>query len=127
MGGTRHLSVFLPVTTMSIPMITVPWDTAVTTTTPIRSRNSPTMRRGLMGALGYESMHVYGVSMGSMISQQLVVDHPEKVRKLTLSSPDCFNIRLIQTSEAYEQFVSLYVEDPSTPAGTRKEAEAILT
>ena len=82
---------------------------------------------GLMGALGYESMHVYGVSMGSMISQQLVVDHPDKVRKLILSSPDCFNIRLIQTTEDYDQFVSSYVEDPSTSTGIRKEAEAILT
>ena len=40
----------------------------------------------IMPALGYDSMHVYGVSMGSSIAQQLVIDHPERVRKLVLDS-----------------------------------------
>ena len=79
----------------------------------------------LMGVLGYESMHVYGVSMGSVVSQQLVVDHPEKVRKLILSSPDCFNVNRNETQVLYDLVIDTK-EDPSTPTGTRKEAEAIL-
>ncbi len=31
-------------------------------------------------------MNAYGVSMGSTTSQELVIDHPERVRKLVLSS-----------------------------------------
>ena len=37
---------------------------------------------GLMDALGFESMHVVGMSMGGMISQELAIRHPKKVRSL---------------------------------------------
>ena len=37
---------------------------------------------GLMDGLGFESMHVVGMSMGGMISQALAIRHPGKVRSL---------------------------------------------
>lgn len=37
---------------------------------------------GLMTALGFEAMHVVGMSMGGMISQALAIRHPERVRSL---------------------------------------------
>ena len=39
---------------------------------------------GLMDALGIESAHIYGVSMGGMIAQELVLRHPQKVKALVL-------------------------------------------
>lgn len=78
----------------------------------------------LMPALGYDSMHVYGVSMGSSISQQLVIDHPERVQKLVLSSSS-YSVRIPETSKLLGDVESTAV-DTTAPEGERKEAEAIL-
>ena len=79
---------------------------------------------GLMQALGYDSMNVYGVSMGSSTSQQLVIDHPERVRKLVLSSstysvriPECVNLLNVLEAEAV---------DANQTEGLRNEARANL-
>ncbi|OPY36879.1 MAG: short chain dehydrogenase [Methanoregula sp. PtaU1.Bin051] len=79
---------------------------------------------GLMAALGYESMHVYGVSMGSSISQQLAIDHPGRVRKLILDS-SAYSIRLPETTKLFSE-IEAAVAGPATPEGIRKEAQANL-
>jgi len=78
----------------------------------------------LMPALGYDSMNVYGVSMGSSVSQQLVIDHPERVRKLVLDSVT-YSIRIPETKLLYDIIVLSGI-DPNQTKGVHQEAEANL-
>jgi pimeloyl-ACP methyl ester carboxylesterase len=79
----------------------------------------------LMSALGYSSMNVYGESMGSTISQELVINHPERVRKLVLDSVT-YSIRLPETQNLFNVIQSVANNTTPEPPGIRKEAYANL-
>ena len=79
---------------------------------------------GLMTALGHDSMHVYGVSLGSSIAQQLVIDHPERVRKLVLDS-SVYSIRVPETKYLLG-FIEEVNANSTYPRGLRNEAQADL-
>ncbi len=44
---------------------------------------------GLLDAIGIDSVHVQGTSMGGMVAQEFALRHPEKVRSLTLMVAHC--------------------------------------
>ena len=79
---------------------------------------------GLMTELGHDSMHVYGVSMGSSISQQLAIDHPERVRKLVLDS-NSYSVRIPETRKLLGN-IEAAASSPAMPEGIRREAQANL-
>lgn len=78
----------------------------------------------MMTALGYDSMNVYGASMGSSISQQLAIDHPERVRKLILDS-NTYSVRIPRTQNLLGTIESV-AADPAATEGERQEAQANL-
>ncbi|KAF1074931.1 alpha/beta fold hydrolase [Methanogenium sp. MK-MG] len=78
----------------------------------------------LITALGYDSMNIYGVSMGSTVSQQLLIDHPEKVRKAVLSSAT-YSANIPETEKLYG-ILEESSEDTDKPEAVRKEAVANL-
>lgn len=78
----------------------------------------------LMSALGYERMHVYGASMGSSISQQLAIDHPERVQKLILDS-NTYSV-LIPETKVLHSIIETVAVNASEPQGLRNEAQANL-
>jgi pimeloyl-ACP methyl ester carboxylesterase len=52
----------------------------------------------LMDGLGISRAHVLGISMGGMIAQELVLNHPQKVEKLVLCSTMCGGENQVQPS-----------------------------
>lgn len=95
-------------------------DNNVTHTIPLYADDAA----GMMTALGYDSMHVYGASMGSSTSQQLAIDHPERVRKLILDS-NTYSIRLPETKQLLGTIEAVAINS-SYPPGIRHEADANL-
>ncbi len=53
----------------------------------------------LMGVLKINRFHVFGVSMGGMIAQELVINFPEKIEKLILGCTHCGGSKQILPSE----------------------------
>ena len=71
---------------------------------------------GLLDALGIDSVHIVGVSLGGMIAQVLAIEHPDRIRSLTSISSSTGDPAVGQaTPEALQPFAA-------PPPETREEA-----
>ncbi|HYZ93933.1 MAG TPA: alpha/beta fold hydrolase [Actinomycetota bacterium] len=62
---------------------------------------------GMADAMGYERFHLVGISMGGMISQELVLNHPDRVRSLTLIATTPGGPEAVPMSAEYAQALTL--------------------
>lgn len=69
----------------------------------------------LMDAIGLDQAHVFGISMGGMIAQELVLSHASRVRGLVLGCTNCGPARSVavpaQTLVKFGQIMQLPVEE----------------
>lgn len=70
---------------------------------------------GLLSALGIEKAHVFGISMGGMIAQEIVLNYPERVQGLALGCTACGPSHSVappaDTLAKFGQMMSLPVEE----------------
>ncbi len=70
---------------------------------------------GLMESLGIEKAHLFGISMGGMIAQELVLNHPQRVQGLVLGCTNCGPAHSVtvpaETLNRFGQIMSLPVEE----------------
>ena len=70
---------------------------------------------GLMRGIGIEKALVFGISMGGMIAQELVLNHPEQVQGLVLGCTTCGPAHSVavpaQTLAAFGQMMQLPVDE----------------
>ncbi|NLV27958.1 MAG: alpha/beta hydrolase [Methanomicrobiales archaeon] len=77
-----------------------------------------------ISTLNHKNMSIYGVSMGSCVAQELVINHPEKVKKMILDS-STYSIRIPETKELLGYLYSV-ISDPTLSEGNKNQAYANL-
>jgi 3-oxoadipate enol-lactonase len=110
---------------------------------PLRPWSMSAMARDaacVMDAAGVESSHVFGISMGGMIAQELALSEPARVRKLVLGCTQCGGPRAVRpdrevrrvflrpllSKEKRMEAFTPFLYDPQTPRERIEQDRAVL-
>ena len=74
---------------------------------------------GVMDALGIESAHILGLSMGGMIAQELVLSNPKRVKGLVLVVTHCGAEHQVNATDEVMQTIQRMAVDDSIEARTK--------
>jgi pimeloyl-ACP methyl ester carboxylesterase len=91
---------------------------------PIAIREMARDAAGLIGALELESAHVLGISMGSMIAQELALAEPQLIRTLTLGCSYCGGPGSALMSEELQQRMAEAIASGDVQRAIRASFEA---
>lgn len=78
---------------------------------------------GLIDQLGFGSAHVVGASLGGMVGQHLAIEHPERVRSLTVIMSSPGGRRYLPEPRALK---ALFAPAPKTAEEAGRHAEALF-
>lgn len=84
----------------------------------------------VLDALGWDSAHVYGHSMGGLITQRIALRHPVRVRTLTASAAlpsDAGKLATLRYLRASFIWRTSRLRFPNTPEGDTERAVALTT
>lgn len=80
--------------------------------TPFTIRDMADDAAGLLDFLGLDAAHVFGVSMGGHVAQELAINHPDKILKLVLACCHLGPKNSIPLSEETMRHLTEVIEDP---------------
>lgn len=82
---------------------------------------------GLMNALHIGKAHIFGLSFGGMIAQELILNYPEKVEKLILSGTNCGGYKTVQASDDVNRLMYSFTKADHDINITKKAIPLLFT
>lgn len=79
---------------------------------------------GLMDAVGFEKAHIFSLSMGGMIAQEIALSYPQRVKGLILCVTHCGGVKQVPPAEEITNIFNAMIQEGTDEA--KRAAAAVL-